>query len=71
MNTNPQNLPITENSSHRKAYKIINNNNNFELVKILNEYTTEDEAFENLMELLSNKATEKAILKDYSNKKVF
>ena len=64
-------MNIIENNKYRKAYKVVDNNGNFELFKILNEYDDEEKANEDLLKLLSSKVTEKTILKDYSNKKVF
>jgi len=64
-------MNIIENNKYRKAYKVVDNNGNFELCKILNEYDDEEKANEDLLKLLSSKVTEKTILKDYSNKKVF
>lgn len=64
-------MDIIEDSKFRNAYKIVNNHGNFELCKLLNEYDNEKEANADLMKLLTHKATEKDILKDYSAKKVF
>ena len=60
-----------ENSKYRKAYTVVDDNGNFKLCKILNEYDNKEEANNDLLELLVKKLTEKDILKDYSKKAFF
>lgn len=62
---------MIENNKYRKAYTIVNNNGVYKLVKILNEYTSESEANEDLLKLLTDEAKENDILKEYTNKKIF
>lgn len=53
----------------KKAYIIHETSNNkFMLCKVLNEYTSDKEATETLIQLLRHTKTEKDILKEFSNK---
>jgi len=54
----------------KKGYIIHKTCNRVLLCKVLNEYSSDEEATKALTELLSNKTTEKKLLKDYVNKPI-
>lgn len=54
----------------KKGYIIHKTCNRVLLCKVLNEYSSDEEATKALTELLVNKTTEKKLLKDYVNKPI-
>jgi hypothetical protein len=60
-------LKIFENGL-RKAYLIHKTDTKYYLCRILNEYNSEEEANNDKYKLLSDKITEKQLLKEYSKK---
>lgn len=62
-------MSILNNNNNRKVY-IINKTDagKYKLCKVLNEYNNITDANKALIELLTNKITEKELLKEYSKK---
>lgn len=57
------------NNNNRKVYLINKTDSNkYKLCKVLMEYNTIEDANKNLSELLTDKKTEKELLKEYSKK---
>lgn len=50
-------MHLLEDSKFRKAYTVVENHENSELCKILNEYDNAQEAQDDLLNLLGDKAT--------------
>lgn len=57
--------------ANKKAYLIHVTDNRYLLVKVLNEYQTEKEAEKSLVDLLTDKVTEKKLLKEYGKKESY
>lgn len=55
---------------HKKYYIDILENGKINIVKVLNEYKTVEEAKKELFELISEEKKEKDLLKDYSKKNI-
>jgi predicted metal-binding protein len=56
---------------YREVY-LINNSNDarFSICKVLNDYETEDEAWEDFKKLATKEITEKDLLKEFDNKEI-